>query len=144
MLSILTACGGPNAQAEFSDTQNEPVNIANSDKWTLIAYWAEWCNVCVSEVPVLNELHNQESIQVVGVYFSDAPSDNLQKLAQKIGMNYPVVTSDPKNSYHWPELTGLPTHYLISPNNEVMGPFIGPLDIPGLLSLTGQGPSNHA
>jgi thiol-disulfide isomerase/thioredoxin len=127
MALSLIGCSGTQS-SEYMGASGEPINIKGDPNWTLVAYWADWCSNCLKEVPSLNALSHQKGLQVVGRFFQPLPTSDLKILSDKVGIEFPVLTQDPKEDFNWAPLVGLPTHYLISPDNIVYGPYRGPLD----------------
>lgn len=131
---VLIGCG-QKTNYDYLDINDKPVSIQSSKQWTLVAYWADWCTSCRSEVQLLNNLNHKDNLQVVGCYFRDLPKAQLRAIVENIGIEFPVITRDPKDNFHWDEIAGLPTHYVISPDNQVYGPYRGPMDEEALLAL---------
>tara|TARA_Y100000768_G_scaffold184650_1_gene138247 strand:+ start:1296 stop:1709 length:414 start_codon:yes stop_codon:yes gene_type:complete len=133
---LLSACAQD--KPEYRDVLGQPVSIKSSDKWTVIAYWADWCVNCRSEVASLNQLNHEPNVQVVGNYFRTVDKSLLQQLSQNMGIEFPVLERDLKEDFGWGDLVGLPTHYVVSPDNTVYGPYKGPFHREQLLTLIEQ------
>jgi thiol-disulfide isomerase/thioredoxin len=76
-------------EIKFSELQGRVV---------FINYWAEWCKPCRKEIPELNALHQQFSDHalVLGVNFDSAQNDQLINQAKAMGIEFPVLTTDPR------------------------------------------------
>lgn len=63
---------------------------------TLLVFWATWCQPCIHEVPVLNELHKfyaKSGLKLLGVGMSHG-GDSLKSISEAAslhGMTYPVL-----------------------------------------------------
>jgi thiol-disulfide isomerase/thioredoxin len=122
----LTACTGA---PEAMDLEQQPVKLSKPSQWVLLTYWAEWCKTCRDEVPALNDLAMlADDIKVFGVYFQDKPADEIRSLTEQLGMEYAVLTQDPAKLLDLPDIKGLPTHFLISPEGKIVGPVHGKQD----------------
>lgn len=131
----LAACSQP---PEAVDLHQTPVKLSKPDSWVLLTYWAEWCKTCRDEIPALNTLAATSDIKVLGVYFQDKSVDELQRLTEELGMEYAVLSQNPKKLLDLPEVRGLPTHFLISPEGKVIGPVRGKQDEQSVRALMAQ------
>jgi thioredoxin 1 len=69
---------------EFTDSNFE-TNVLNSDKLTVIDFWAEWCGPCRAIGPVIEELSKQYSGKVnIGKVNVD--------LNPSVSMNYGITS----------------------------------------------------
>lgn len=77
---------------KFSDLQGRIV---------LINYWAEWCKPCRKEIPELNALQQQygDQVQVLGVNFDGIQGDALIKQTNNLGIEFPILTTDPRAQF---------------------------------------------
>ena len=132
MLCVMTGSGcDREAENVAYDTVLGPPIVSSSlvGRWQVINYWATWCGPCITEIPELNELAEDraDSLVVLGVDF-DAPAAPAVARAsiEKMGIDFPVLASDP--SARWglsmPEV--LPTTVLINPKGELHQILVGP------------------
>ncbi|MDG1082308.1 MAG: TlpA disulfide reductase family protein, partial [Porticoccaceae bacterium] len=65
----------------------------NQGKYTLVNYWAEWCQPCRVEVPELNELaaEHADQLTVLAVNFDNEQGPELLAQLQKIGIQFPSL-----------------------------------------------------
>lgn len=79
-------------ELKFSDLQGRIV---------LINYWAEWCKPCRKEIPELNALQQQygDQVQVLGVNFDGIQGDALIKQTNNLGIEFPILTTDPRAQF---------------------------------------------
>ncbi|MFA0810624.1 TlpA family protein disulfide reductase [Microbulbifer epialgicus] len=101
--------------------------IASEGKIILINYWAEWCKPCREEVPVLNKLaktHN--NIVVVGVNFDRLPDPVVMEQAQKLGIEFPLLSSEPEGRWGQPRPEVLPTTLIIGIDGSWKKTLVGP------------------
>ncbi|MDN3640452.1 TlpA disulfide reductase family protein [Simiduia curdlanivorans] len=129
LLLLLTACDA--GHEALIGQQSKPFN--SSGRWLVVNYWAVWCKPCVTEIPELNALARAEpNLMVLGVNFDQVGLKQLQVLRDKLGIEFPLLTSDARHlGLEKPSV--LPTTYLINPAGEVAMTLIGPQSVDSLL-----------
>ncbi len=97
--------------------------------WVFINYWAEWCAPCRYEIPQLNALNNAEpanDVRVIGVNYDGIDGEALRALMQRMGVEFPVMTQDPRERFGYQLPVVLPTTVVIDPKGEVSATLVGP------------------
>ncbi|MBT8139392.1 MAG: TlpA family protein disulfide reductase [Gammaproteobacteria bacterium] len=130
LLLLLQGCGpkpdvaGDSPIAEFAG------------KWVLINYWAEWCVPCIKEIPELNALQQDhaDTIKVLGVNFDRVAGQQLQTLAQQMGIGFLQLEQDPGDALRLSRPSALPATYLFNPSGELAAVLVGPQTTDSLLS----------
>lgn len=96
---------------------------------TLLVFWASWCQPCISEVPVLNELHRyygKRGLRIVGLGVTSG-GDTLGKMLEAVSKHavvYPVFFDSEGAAEKAFGLSGIPTSALIDSRKTVR--WIGP------------------
>lgn len=96
----------------------------STHKATLLVFWGTWCQPCIHEVPVLNELqrfYGKDGLQVIGIGMSWG-GDTLDKVAaaaEQHGMSYPVLFDKDGRARAAFGVTALPTSALIDARGTV-------------------------
>jgi cytochrome c biogenesis protein CcmG, thiol:disulfide interchange protein DsbE len=99
--------------------------------WTLVNFWASWCQPCRSEAPLLERFwrdHRAQGTVVVGINLDDN-TDDASKFVDEFGLTYPQLRS-PDGS-HWRDdygMTGFPESFLIDPDGHLAVIRRGPVD----------------
>lgn len=86
-------------------------------KWTLLNFWASWCEVCATEVPKLNEL--SKKILLVGIVANDSITRVLSstKLEDKSYIN---LYDKEDVLFKKLKLEGVPSSILLNPQGEIV------------------------
>jgi thiol-disulfide isomerase/thioredoxin len=102
---------------------------------TLLVFWASWCQPCIGEIPVLNELHRyygKRGLRVVGLGVTNG-GETLEKMVEAAtnhGVAYPVFFDAQGAVEKAFGLSAIPTSALIDSRKTVrwLGPNL-PRDI---------------
>lgn len=98
-------------------------------QYVAINYWAEWCVPCRGEIPELNALHHERDatgLAILGVNYDGISGESLAMLTAEMGIEFPVLVSDPFDRFGYPVPDVLPTTVIIGPDNNVHDILIGP------------------
>lgn len=102
----------------------------------LVTFWATSCPGCVAEMPHLIKLYQElapKGFKMIGVAMSYDKPNNVLEMQKQKNIPYPIVWDDiGKISQAFGSVTLTPTHFLISPQGEIVQHKIGDIDI-GLL-----------
>ncbi len=130
---FLVACTASKTAA-FKDNQGHQIEKqSQAGQWTLVNYWAPWCEGCAREVPELNRLSEQKKLRVLGVSFDEMNPEDMDQFAQKLNIQYPLLLSDPAKAWNLPAADVLPTSYLIDPQGQLKARLLGPQTEQGIL-----------
>ena len=137
-LAALLLCGASGCGAEPTFTFADG-GVATLDdwrgRWLLINYWAEWCEPCRDEIPELNALHHaQPEVAVVGVNFDGVTDAKLNALIARMGIEFPVLTEDPRPLWGYEAPAALPMTVLIAPDGVLRKRLLGPQTQESLLA----------
>ena len=93
------------------------------DRPIVVNLWATWCAPCRKEVPELNALHHKlsaQGVRVLGVNYDQLQGEDLLADSQQLGIEFPVLSSDPAARFKLPETRGLPATYIINQQGELV------------------------
>lgn len=137
---LLIACN--QQQASVQDLDGHRIQLSDKHyKWTVINYWASWCAPCYQEIPELNafyQANKQRGIRILGVSYDQAPADQIKKIAAKLNIQFPVLSTDPAELLGIEEVTGLPTTFILSSNGKIQKRLLGPQTQHSLEAAMGQ------
>ncbi|WP_205342574.1 TlpA disulfide reductase family protein [Denitrificimonas caeni] len=117
---MLTAC----SQAEPLGTDQYGKQVPESllaEQWLVINYWAAWCVPCRKEIPELNALHDEwhnQGIQVLGVNYDQLQGEELLADSQQLGIEFPVLSTNPALRFNLPDVRGLPVTYIVNQQGQ--------------------------
>ncbi len=97
-------------------------------KLTLVNVFASWCIPCREEHPILKELANHTSLNLVAINYKDKGENALGFLSE-FGNPYRAIGVDPngKAAIDW-GVYGVPESYLVAPDGTILYKRVGPLD----------------
>jgi thiol-disulfide isomerase/thioredoxin len=106
-------------------------------KYTLVNYWAEWCQPCRVEVPELNELaaEHADQLTVLAVNFDNEQGPELLAQLQKIGIQFPSLALDPRAKWGLERPNVLPETLIINSEGELVHRLIGPQTLESLMAF---------
>ena len=97
------------------DMSGELMNLDEyiGHKIIILVFWASWCPLCKSEVPLLNEIKNRfnpEKIAIFGINIdkNDSPS-RARAFMKSNAINYPVIYDKGSAITTSYKITGIPT-----------------------------------
>lgn len=108
-------------------------------QYVAINYWAEWCVPCREEIPELNALHQDRKatgLVILGVNYDGISGESLTTLMAEMGIEFPVLASDPFDRFGYDVPTMLPTTVIIGPDNNVHQVLVGPQTRENLVRAT--------
>lgn len=145
LLLILSVLPQPAWSADWrlKDTDGSVHTLSGlKGKWVLINFWAPWCPACLEELPALVALHKQHrELQVIGVAVMYQRKREVQDIAQRFSLNYPIVFGTEDTAAAFGGIRGLPTSFLYDPDGRLVAHPEGPLsqqDIEQLMAATPQ------
>ncbi len=97
--------------------------------YVAINYWAEWCVPCREEIPELNALHHDRDttgLVILGVNYDGISGESLAILIGEMGIEFPVLVSDPSERFGYDVPRLLPTTVIMGPENHVHQILVGP------------------
>jgi len=138
-----------NESAYSREELHEPANLKQVGPWVLedlnrgevrssmlegnvvlVNFWATWCGVCISDIPLLVELQDQfkdEGLKVVGISLDLDLEDTgeLKDFAKALKINYPVLLGNKRIVADFGDIKAIPSTFLIDRKGNVIKYFLG-------------------
>lgn len=97
----------------------------------LINFFATWCPPCRKEIPSLIQLQKEygpKGFTVIGISTDQGGMPLVDKFAQKLEINYPVLLSDSQTPTAFGGILGIPTSFLVNREGNVVKRYDGYVD----------------
>ncbi|MBA1274451.1 TlpA disulfide reductase family protein [Stutzerimonas azotifigens] len=107
-------------------------------RWLVLNYWAEWCGPCRTEIPELNALSRETSLEVLGVNFDGLQGEELGQASEAMGIGFRVLALDPADRLQLPRSPVLPVTYLIDGEGKVREQLVGEQTAEGIKNRLAQ------
>ena len=101
-------------------------NLKLSDfrgKAVLLNFWATYCGPCKIEMPWFVELQKEygpQGFQIVGVAMDDASTEDIDKFAKEMGVNYPILLGKEAVGDSYGGVNVLPTTFFIDRDGKLV------------------------
>lgn len=124
VLATVTGCKDK-ASLTLADGQQQTLSDYKG-QWLVVNYFAQWCAPCLREMPLLNELANQDQPAVLAVSFDALSSEALASISEEYQMTMPIAA---KLTGDWPfdSPRALPTTLLLDPKGKLVASHQGEL-----------------
>ena len=137
LLSLsLTSCG--RHETTYSLTDGTKLQFSElKGRVVFINYWAEWCKPCRTEMPELNTFQKEwhDRAQVLAVNYDSVTGDQLIAQAKAMGINFPVLTTDPRQQFGVTPSGALPETLVIDTQGVYQKVLLGPQTVESLLAV---------
>lgn len=102
-------------------------------------FWATWCGPCRLEIPELVSVDaaRPRAARIVGVSL-DSDSEAVRRFVRAHGLSYQVVMGTETILGSFPDLTGIPTTFVVDGRAEIVARFLGPVERSALLKAVGD------
>jgi len=95
----------------------------NKGRWVLLTFFATWCGPCKTEMPGLQQFHEQygpRGFDVFGVS-TDSSVGIVKPFARSFGLTFPIGVDTAGQAAQLYQASSIPVSFLISPEGQVVG-----------------------
>lgn len=91
---LLLGCSGAGGAEllgiEMTGMDGEPKTLAAVDGVAVVNFWASWCKPCVKEMPMLQDVADENpEVRFIGINVVDEP-EKVQKMVAQTGVRYEI------------------------------------------------------
>lgn len=112
----------------LKDVNGEMVSLNDfQGKRMLINFWATWCVPCLTEMPILQEIHNQwieKGLVVISINMGESES-KVRGFVQRHGLSFPVLLDPNTQVFIKHEIRELPTTLLVDKDKTIIAKKVG-------------------
>lgn len=125
----------------FSDVTLQDFNGENisfssmKGEWVLLHYWAQWCSVCLGEIPELNRFYEQNKdkhIRLFAVNYDPLSLEDQKIIAKDADIRFPSIANNPARELRLGHIRGVPATFVFNPQGELSETLYGPQTMIGL------------
>jgi peroxiredoxin len=119
------------AAPDFALTNLSGKTLRLSDfkgKVVLLDFWATWCPPCREEIPDLIRLQQQYASQgftVLGIALDEEGATVVKPVAQRLGINYPVVVGNTQVAAAYGGIEAIPTTFIVGRDGKILTTYVG-------------------
>lgn len=97
-------------------------------KVVLVNFWATWCKPCKDEMPAMQRLQQQVGHRdfVLLAITTDSQREAIAEFARTLGLSFPLLLDESKETSGAFGVRGLPTSILIGRDGRIVGKAVGP------------------
>ncbi|MFI2810478.1 MULTISPECIES: TlpA disulfide reductase family protein [Microbulbifer] len=125
MAAAISGCDRDDREQALATIDGESVDTGG--KVLLVNYWAEWCAPCREEIPELNRFDRaHDNVLVLGVNYDAPPAEQAREQAGKLGIEFPVLATDPAATWGQQRPSVLPSTLVIGSDGRWVTTLVGP------------------
>jgi len=115
------------------DTKTAAALNLPTDKVAVVDFFAEWCESCRKELPLISKLNTRlggDEVEFIGVDTDDSEAVAIafqQELTSQGNLNFNVINDTDQSIVSTFQPLGFPALYIIK-NNKIVGAHIGAVD----------------
>lgn len=110
-----------------STLTNDTVSLADlRGQWVIINFWATWCGPCLIEMPELQTLHDDSTIDVRVLAINIGESrPAIEAWVAELGLTFTIIPDPQGILYARYRVRGQPSTYVVSPDGIIQRIYYG-------------------
>lgn len=84
-------------------------------KWVFINYWASWCEPCLAEIELFNQLYQKKNVALFGVNVEGLSPQKQMKIARANHLIYPSLSEENASLLFKGDLNAIPATIIFNP-----------------------------
>lgn len=121
-VSIILGSGSTQADTLLQDLQGNDIALSSlKGKWVFINYWANWCQPCLDEIPVLNQFYvenKSKNVAMFAVNYDALSPVRQERFIKKFNIQYPSLNHNTARALHLGDISVVPITFVFNPNGE--------------------------
>lgn len=109
-------------------TLDGELQIMEWQGFTLLNFWATWCEACRLEMPELQKMQDDfgdKGFRVFGLNREPISAEEVRTFLEGTGVQYPQLKPDAVLAERWAGINVLPTSYLIDAEGKILRKYVG-------------------
>jgi thiol-disulfide isomerase/thioredoxin len=126
-LALAPGDKAPHLRGDTVTGKRKVINFT-AKSYTVLNFWATWCEPCKDEMPALQKLHREhaeDGLQVIGVIYDWAKDPEVAQFLESVGVTYTVIRTPEWVTHQWGGVGSLPTTYLIDGDGVIRRRYVG-------------------
>lgn len=96
-------------------------------KYTIINFFASWCDICEEEIPELVKLQNENGkVSIIGIAVKDT-KEKIDELAKRYNINYQIIFDTDGKFARNLGIDAIPTTLIVSDDSKIRKIIYGPV-----------------
>lgn len=104
-------------------------------RWLILHYWASWCDICMSEMPVIEKFYQgiaKDKAQLFLVNYDQLSKAAQTQILTKAKVTAPSLDGHPAQLFGIKNADALPMTVIVDPNGKVKDVLYGPQSLADL------------
>ena len=129
-------------QANLTTLEGKTVSSQTiKGKWLILQYWANWCEICMGELPHVQKLYQDIDKSKVNLYmvnFDGLSKRQVNRIFANNHVTVPSLKGDPAGNYGIHGINALPVMIIVNPEGHVAKVLYGPQSERKILNIVSK------
>jgi thiol-disulfide isomerase/thioredoxin len=112
---------------QLKNLEGLEINLDYNDELLLLVFWATWCQPCLLEIPVLNELnvkYQGSGLRIVSILTDDPGIEIISNIKRTFEINYEILLGSEMLASQY-GISAFPTSFLVIKGGKLVEKMIG-------------------